>query len=162
MYYLDTLIPYFSDHVPYKHIHNCVFGLALLATGEVGWPRKFLRISEKVWQEMHQNLKFLSQIEEASLKLKNQKRFIFRPRSIHTGQKTGPKISCDSPFKKFADLKSIPIKLWKCREGSDHSHIFTATLQISVGVWYCCLGRLTVSLLHSPSTYRPNPSLTLF
>jgi hypothetical protein len=28
------------------------------------------------------------------------KRFTFRPRYIHTGQKTGPKISCDSPFNK--------------------------------------------------------------
>jgi hypothetical protein len=48
---------------------------------------------------LHQNLKCLSQIEEASLKHKNQKRFIFRPRSIHASQNTGPKISWDSPFK---------------------------------------------------------------
>jgi hypothetical protein len=60
---------------------------------------EILRISEKVWQETHLNLKCLSQIKGASLKLKNQMWFIFRPRSIHTGQKTGPKISCDSPFK---------------------------------------------------------------
>jgi len=38
-------------------------------------------------------------IEGAYLKCKNQKRLTFRPRCIHTGQKTGPKISCDSPFK---------------------------------------------------------------
>ncbi len=37
-------------------------------------------------------------IEEPFLKLKNHKRFTFRPRCIHTGQKTGLKISCDSPF----------------------------------------------------------------
>jgi hypothetical protein len=47
---------------------------------------------------MHKNLKWLPHIEGASLKFKNQTRFLFRPMCIHTGQKTGPKISCDSPF----------------------------------------------------------------
>ncbi len=44
-------------------------------------------------------------------KLKKQKWFIFRPRSIHTGQKTGPKISCDSPFKDF-ELFRIFVELF--------------------------------------------------
>ncbi len=60
---------------------------------------EILRISEIVWPETHQNLKELSKIKGASLKFKNQKRFTFGPRYIHTAQKTGPKISCDSPFK---------------------------------------------------------------
>jgi hypothetical protein len=48
---------------------------------------------------MHQNLKWLSQIEGISLKFKNQKQFLFRSRYIYSRQKTIPKISCDSPFK---------------------------------------------------------------
>ncbi len=60
---------------------------------------EILRISEKVWPETRQNLKYLSKIKGASLKFKNHKRFTFRSRYIHTAQKTGPKISCDSPFK---------------------------------------------------------------
>jgi hypothetical protein len=39
------------------------------------------------------------------LKYKNHKWFTFRPRYIHTGQKTGPKISCVSPFKNPAGTK---------------------------------------------------------
>jgi hypothetical protein len=37
--------------------------------------------------ETHQYLKLLYKIEEPSLKLTNHKRFTFRPRCIHTGQK---------------------------------------------------------------------------
>ena len=59
---------------------------------------EILRISEKVWHETLQNLKYLLKIEGAYLKCKNQKRLTFRHRCILTGQKTGPKISCDSPF----------------------------------------------------------------
>jgi hypothetical protein len=37
--------------------------------------------------------------------MKNHKRFIFRPRYIHTAQKAVPKISCESPFKvKYARM----------------------------------------------------------
>jgi hypothetical protein len=53
---------------------------------------------------MHKNLKRLSQIEGASLKLKKQKRSPFRP--IHLCQKTTPKMSCDSPFKLKNSTKS--------------------------------------------------------
>ncbi len=45
------------------------------------------RISKKVWHETHQYLKKLSKIREPSLKFKNEKRFPFRPRKIHRGQK---------------------------------------------------------------------------
>ncbi len=45
------------------------------------------RISEKVWYETHQYLKSLYKVRELSFKLKNHKRFTFRPRCIHTGQK---------------------------------------------------------------------------
>jgi hypothetical protein len=37
------------------------------------------RISEKIWYGTRQYLKLLSKIKETSLKLKNQKRFPFRP-----------------------------------------------------------------------------------
>jgi hypothetical protein len=50
-------------------------------------------------------------IEEPSLKLKNHKRFTFRPKCIHTGQKTGLKISCDSPFKVSWRQKGMIIRL---------------------------------------------------
>jgi hypothetical protein len=59
---------------------------------------EILRISENVWPETRHNLKELSKIKGA-LKFKNHKRFTFGPRYIHTAQKTGPKISCDSPCK---------------------------------------------------------------
>ncbi len=49
-------------------------------------------------------MKWLSHIEGASLKFKNQKRFLFRPRCIRTGQQTGPKISSDSPFKRIISV----------------------------------------------------------
>ncbi len=41
---------------------------------------EILRISEKVWHETHQYLKWLSKIKEPSLIFKNEKRFLFRPR----------------------------------------------------------------------------------
>jgi hypothetical protein len=56
------------------------------------------RISEKVWSETHQYNR-LSKIEGISLKLKNQKRFLFRPRQIHSSQNS-LQISWDSPFKR--------------------------------------------------------------
>jgi hypothetical protein len=43
-------------------------------------PRAQLAI--KVWPEMHQNLKWLSQIEATSLQFKNQKRFLFPTRLL--------------------------------------------------------------------------------
>jgi hypothetical protein len=48
---------------------------------------EILWISEKVWYETHQYLKFLSKIEETSLNFKNQKWFPFRPIKIHSSQK---------------------------------------------------------------------------
>ncbi len=59
---------------------------------------EILRFSEKVWTETHQNLTWMSQIEETSSKFKNQKRFLFRSRNIFSGQKNHLKISWDSPF----------------------------------------------------------------
>jgi hypothetical protein len=41
---------------------------------------EILRILEQIWSETHHNLRYSSGIEGASLKFKNQKRFIFRPR----------------------------------------------------------------------------------
>jgi hypothetical protein len=57
----------------------------------------------------------LPKIEEASYKFKNHERFIFRPRCIHTGQKTGLKISCDSPFKGWEEgLRKKEVHLIGC------------------------------------------------
>jgi hypothetical protein len=52
---------------------------------KIGDPRAQLAI--KVWPEMHQKLKWLSQIEATSLQFKNQKRFLFWSRYIYSGQK---------------------------------------------------------------------------
>ncbi len=61
--------------------------------------QSFLWISKKVWFETHQYLNWLSKIKGISLKLKNQKRFLFRPRQIHSSHEKTVKISCGSPFK---------------------------------------------------------------
>jgi hypothetical protein len=47
---------------------------------------------------MHQNLKWSSKIEEASLKLKNQKLFLFRLDKSKQAYKNA-QISCDNLFK---------------------------------------------------------------
>jgi hypothetical protein len=46
---------------------------------KIGEARAHLAI--KVWPEMHENLKWLSQIGEPSLKFKNQKQFLFRTKN---------------------------------------------------------------------------------
>ncbi len=55
---------------------------------------EFLRISEKVWHETHQNLKI---IKGVSLKCENQKHLPFRPRCIHSGKKKTT-VNLDSPY----------------------------------------------------------------
>jgi hypothetical protein len=66
-------------------------GLSCQSSSEI------LQITKRVWYEMHQYFHWPSNIKEISLKMKNQKRFLFRSRKIHSSPKK-VKISCDSPF----------------------------------------------------------------
>ncbi len=95
------------------------------------------RNSEKVWHETHQYLKKLSKIKEPSLKFKNEKRFPLRPRKIHTGQKTGLKISCDSPFKRLNLL---------CLSDLRYSAL---TVRCTLRDTYCTLTFRSLSILQS-------------
>ncbi len=68
---------------------------------------EILRISEKVWTETHKNLKWLPHIEGASSKFRNQKRFLFRPRCIHTGQKQVQKSHATVPLSPLGSTGSL-------------------------------------------------------
>jgi hypothetical protein len=94
---------------------------------------EILRILENVWPETRQNLKELFKIKGASIKFKNHKRLTFGPRYIHTAQKTGPKISCDSPFRQGSDRK-------RCELGKELTvaHIKKRKYEIH----FCCYDEL--------------------
>ncbi len=83
----------------------------------------------------------------ASLTFKNQKQFLSRPMCIHTGQLTGPKISCDSPFKwyapDFAVGKSCPV--WMLTSDKFFGPDSGLTLNVLSGTDLCAVIQLLAS-----------------